>query len=244
MTTNTAQRKSQWMVGDVMTRDVMSVRPDTSYREVVDALVGSGVSAAPVVDAEGHVLGVVSEADLLHKIEAAGDERHRRIIGVRRVAAKAQATVAADLMTAPAVVVEPTASVAAAARRLEAAQVKRMPVVDTDRRLVGIVSRRDLLRIHTRLDTEISADVVDTVLRGLWIDPNTVTVGVVDGVVTLSGTVESRSLAAMVADHTARLAGVVEVIDELAWERDDSELIESRGYAFGTAERLMRPSGG
>ncbi|MEV2239195.1 CBS domain-containing protein [Micromonospora sp. NPDC049891] len=238
----TLKKKTHWTVDDVMTRDVMSVRPDTSYREVVDALVSSGVSAAPVVDAEGHVLGVVSEADLLHKIEAAGDERHRRIIGVRRVAAKAQANVAADLMTAPAVVVEPTASVAAAARRLEAEQVKRMPVVDTDRRLIGIVSRRDLLRIHTRPDAEISADVVDNVLRSLWIDPNTVTVAVVDGVVTLSGTVESRSLAGIVADHTAGLAGVVEVIDELAWERDDAELIGSRGYAFGTAEHLMRPS--
>ncbi|NGM12890.1 CBS domain-containing protein [Verrucosispora sioxanthis] len=242
MTTRASKRKSQWTVGDVMTGDVVSVRPDTSYREVVDTLMGRGVSAAPVVDPDGRVLGVVSEADLLHKIEAAGDERHRRIIGVRRVAAKAQATVAADLMTVPAVVVEPTASVAAAARRMEAARVKRMPVVDADRRLVGIVSRRDLLRIHTRPDEEVSADVVDIVLRGLWIAPDTVTVGVADGVVTLSGTVESRSLAGMVADHTARLAGVVEVVDELDWERDDSELIESRGYAFGSAERLMRPS--
>ncbi|MTK03802.1 CBS domain-containing protein [Micromonospora sp. CP22] len=240
----TPKKKTQWTVDEVMTRDVVSVRPDTSYREVVDALVGSGVSAAPVVDADGQVLGVVSEADLLHKIEAAGDERHRRLIGVRRVAAKAQARVAADLMTAPAVVVEPTASVAAAARRLESAQVKRMPVVDADQRLVGIVSRRDLLRIHTRPDSEIAADVTDHLLRRLWIDPRTVTVAVADGVVTLSGTVESRSLAGIVADHTAALAGVVEVVDELTWERDDSELVASRGYAFATPERLLRSSGG
>jgi CBS domain-containing protein len=241
MTTNTLKRR-QWTVDDVMTRDVVSVRPDTSYREVVDLLVSTGVSAVPVVDTEARVLGVVSEADLLHKIEAAGDERQRRIIGGRRTSPKAHATVAGDLMTAPAVVVEPAASVAAAARRLEAEQVKRMPVVDAERRLVGIVSRRDLLRIHTRPDEEIRTDVVDNLLRSLWIDPQTVTVGVADGVVTLSGAVETRSLASIVADHTARLAGVVEVVDELTWERDDSQLVGSRGYAFGTAERLMRPS--
>ncbi|GIJ23580.1 CBS domain-containing protein [Micromonospora lutea] len=238
----TPKKKTQWTVDDVMTRDVVSVRPDTSYREVVDALVGRGVSAAPVVDEEGHVLGVVSEADLLHKIEAAGDERQRRLIGVRRVAAKAQAKVAADLMTAPAIVIDPAASVAGAARRLEAERVKRMPVVDAERRLVGIVSRQDLLRIHTRPDEEISADVADNVLRRLWIDPSSVTVAVAEGVVTLSGTVESRSLAGIVADHTAGLAGVVEVIDELTWERDDSDLIASRGYTFNTSEHFLRPS--
>ncbi|MDG4797571.1 CBS domain-containing protein [Micromonospora sp. WMMD1082] len=242
MTTNTL-KKRQWTVEDVMTRDVVSVAADTSYREVVDALVNSGVSAAPVVDAEGRVLGVVSEADLLHKVEAAGEERERRLVsGLRRLAAKARATVAADLMTAPAIVVEPTASVVAAARRLEAEQIKRMPVVDAERRLVGVVSRRDLLRIHTRADAEIRADIVENVLRGLWVDPSAVEVGVVDGVVTLSGTVESRSLAGIVADHAAKLAGVVDVVDRLTWERDDTELIGSRGFAFGTAERLMRPS--
>lgn len=234
----------QWTVEDVMTRDVVSVAPDASYREVVDALVTSGVSAAPVVDAGGHVVGVVSEADLLHKVEAVGDERHRRILGgLRRPDAKAHAAVAADLMTAPAVVVEPATSVVAAARRLETERIKRMPVVDAEGRLVGIVSRRDLLRIHTRPDADIRADVIDNVLlRTLWIDPLTVEVDVVDGVVVVTGKVESRSLAGLVVYLVAEVAGVVEVIDRLTWELDDSRVVHSHGYAFGNPERLMRPS--
>jgi CBS domain-containing protein len=233
----------QWTVEDVMTHDVVSVAPDASYREVVDALVESGVSAAPVVDAGGHVVGVVSEADLLHKVEAVGDDRHRRIFGGRRSDAKATAATAADLMTAPAVVIEPGASVAAAARRLEAEHIKRLPVVDVHRRLVGIVSRRDLLRIHTRPDDEIRAEVVDNVmLRTLWVDPLTVEVDVMDGIVSLTGRLESRSLAGLVVDLVADVAGVVEVVDRLSWEQDDSNVVRSHGYPFGTAERLMRPS--
>lgn len=234
----------QWTVEEVMTRDVVSVAPDASYREVVDALVNSGVSAAPVVDAGGHVLGVISEADLLHKVEAVGDEQHRRILGgLHRTDVKADATVAADLMTAPAVVIEPDASVVVAARRLERVQIKRMPVVDAQQRLVGIVSRRDLLRIHTRLDADIRVDIVDNVLRRtLWIDPLTVEVDVNDGVVTLTGEVESRSLAALAVKLAAEVAGVVEVIDRLTWTQDDSRLVRSHGYAFATPERLLRPS--
>lgn len=232
----------QWTVADVMTRDVVSVPPDATYREVVDALLDSGVSAAPVVDADGHVLGVVSEADLLHKVEAVGNLRHRRIIsGRRHLNAKAHSDAAADLMTAPPVVIGPTASVVAAARRLEAERIKRMPVVDAEGRLVGIVSRRDLLRMHTRPDAQIHDDV-DDVLRTLWIDPRTLQVDVVDGVVTMVGAVESRSLAGIVVGHVSKVAGVAEVVDRLTWEQDDSDVVRSRGYAFGTPERLLRPS--
>ncbi|MFY1671447.1 CBS domain-containing protein [Plantactinospora sp. WMMB334] len=234
----------RWRVEDVMTRDVVSVAPDATYREVVDTLTGAGVSAAPVLDADGRVLGVVSEADLLHKVEAIGDEQHRRIFaGRRRVDSRTRATVAADLMTAPAVVVSPDAPVSTAARRLEKERIKRMPVVDSDRCLVGIVSRRDLLRIHTRPDAAIRAEIVDDVLRrSLWVDPLAVQVDVVDGAVTLTGTVESRSLAGLVVTFVTEVAGVVEVVDRLRWEHDDSRMLRSHGYAFGSAERLMRPS--
>lgn len=219
----------KWTVEDVMTRDVVSVAPDASYREVVDALVANGVSAAPVVDARGRVLGVVSEADLLRKAEAVDDERLRR-------------AVAAELMTAPAIVAEPGMSVAAAARRLESGRIKRMPVVDTDGCLAGIVSRRDLLRIHTRGDADIRSEIVDGVLvRTLWIDPAAVEVDVVDDVVTLTGRVESRSLARLVVDLTGKVAGVVDVVARLTWDHDDTQVVSSRPYQFGTPDRLMRP---
>lgn len=232
-----------WTVEDVMTREVASVKPDTTYREVVDVLIGRGVSAAPVVDDEGRVLGVVSEADLLHKVEAVGEERRRRIVRAsRRAEAKAHATTAADLMTAPAVTVGPETSVVAAARRLEAERVKRMPVVDAEGRLSGIVSRRDLLRMHTRSDADIQADVVDNVLRrALWIDPATVQVGVEQGTVTLHGRVGSRSVAGLVVKLTGEVAGVVAVTEELTWAFDDSDLVRSRGYTFDSPQHLLLP---
>lgn len=237
---------TQWLVRDVMTRDVLSVTLRTPYREIVDALVDRKVSAAPVVDGDGRVVGVVSEADLLHKVEFVGEEQQRRIFerpSRRSARDKAHAAVAEDLMTAPAITTRPETSVVLAARRMEAERVKRLPVIDADGRLVGVVSRRDLLRMHLRPDSEIRADIVDNVLRrALWIDPVAVQVDVVNGVVTLSGRVERKSTLGLVDRLTAGVPGVVDVVDRLGWEYDDSELVHSKGYAFGSAERLMRPS--
>jgi CBS-domain-containing membrane protein len=236
----------QWLVRDVMTRDVVVVDPDTPYREIVDSLVRRKVAAVPVVDENRHVLGVVSEADVLHKVEFIGDERQRRTFerASRRSARdKANAAVAADLMSAPAITVPPETSVVAAARRVETAHVKRLPVVDADGRLVGIVSRRDLLRIHMRSDPAIRDDIVDNVLRrALWIDPAGVEVGVADGTVTIGGRVERKSTASLVLRLVADVPGVVTVVDRLAWDYDDTELVRARGYAFGDPEHLMRPT--
>jgi CBS domain-containing protein len=237
---------AQWKVGDVMTREVITVTPEATYRELVDTLLDNDVTAAPVVDGENVVIGVVSEADLLHKVESVGEEHRRRVIirSERRHAdQKAHGMVAAKLMTAPPVTVTADASVVAAARKLEATGVKRMPVVDSAGRLVGIVSRRDLLRMHTRLDSEIRSDVVNAVLvRALSIDPHAVHVDVVDGVVTIDGKVETRSLADITKRLIADVPGVVDIVDKLGWEQDDARLIRAPGYTFGTAERLMRPS--
>lgn len=236
----------QWTVQDVMTREVVAVPPGASYRDVVDTLMEHRVSAVPVTGPDGRVLGIVSEADLLHKIEAVGEPQRPRIVRAlrRKAEIKEHATTAADLMTAPAITVAPQVSVVSAARRLEDEKVKRMPVVGDDGCLVGIVSRRDLLRIHTRPDDDIRADVADNVLRRtLWIDPDTLTVGVDDGTVTLHGQVETRSLAGLAVHLVREVAGVVTVVDELTWQYDDSELTRSRGYQFGTPEHLLRPGG-
>lgn len=236
----------QWLVQDVMTRDVITVTPRTPYREIVDALVRHRVTAAPVVDEEGRVLGVVSEADLLHKVEFIGEEHQRRTFerpSRRSARDKAQATVAADLMTAPAITAGPQTSVVAAARRMETHHVKRLPVVDEDERVVGIVSRRDLLMMHMRPDPDIREDIVENVLRrALWIDPVCVEVDVLDGRVMLSGKVERRSTASLVVRLVADVPGVVTVVDRLGWDYDDSELIRSRGYAFGEPGKLVHPA--
>jgi CBS domain-containing protein len=229
----------QWQVKDVMTRDVLTVTPQTPYREIVDSLVRRQVTAAPVVDEQGRVVGVVSEADLLYKVEFAGNRR----TFARPSRRSSRAEVAADLMTAPAITAGPETPVAEAARRMETERVKRLPVVDADGRLVGIVSRRDLLHMHMRPDPEIRDDVVEDVLRrALWIDPVSVEVDVVDGRVTITGRVERRSTAELVVRLVGTVPGVVAVVDRLAWTFDDSDLVRARGYAFGDPERLVHPA--
>jgi CBS domain-containing protein len=223
-----------WQVNDVMTREVVSVSPEAGYTEIVAKLVDHAVSALPVVDGAGRVVGVVSEADLLPRVEVTD--------GARRPRRKAHAMRAEELMTAPALTIGPDAAVAEAARVLEASRVKRLPVVDGDDRLVGIVSRRDLLRMYTRHDDEIRADIVETVLRReLWIDPTTVDVRVGGGTVTLEGEVETRSLAGFAVRLASSVPGVVRVDNRLRWAQDDTRSVRAPGYAFGTAQELVLP---
>ncbi|OZV81617.1 hypothetical protein CA850_10645 [Micromonospora echinospora] len=214
-----------WQVGDVMTVDVATVDGETPYREVVDLLVRRGISAVPVVDGFRRVRGVVSEADLLHKVERAGRPDERRIFEGRRrrdARVKADAMVAEELMTAPAVTTYPGASLPAAARLMDREQVKRLPVLDDLGRLVGIVTRADLLRVHLRRDSEIREDVVQEVLRRvLAVRDGLVTVRVRHGEVTLDGRVDRRSSAELAVRLAGQVSGVTRVIGTLGYDEDD-----------------------
>jgi CBS-domain-containing membrane protein len=216
-----------WTVDDVMTQAVVSVDQAASYRSMVDLLIERRISAAPVVDAFQRVTGVVSEADLLRKIEYAGDEEPRLFDGRRRRGErdKALASTAAGLMSTPAVTVLRGTPIAAAARQMDSEKVKRLPVVDDLGRLVGIVTRGDLLKVHLRPDDDIHADVRATVVDALAGRVEDATVGVTDGVVTLNGRVD-RATSAGQAVHLARqVPGVVSVIDKLTFELDDRSII-------------------
>jgi CBS domain-containing protein len=225
-----------WTVGDVMTRRVVSVDRGTSYRNMVDLLTEKRISALPVIDATGHVVGVVSEADLLRKIEFAGDEEPRLFDGPRRRddRRRSQGRAAADLMSAPAIVVAADTPIPAAARTMHREGVKRLPVVDEHGRLVGIVTRGDLLRTHLRTDQDILGDVRSGVLRRfLPEDEATVIAAVVDGVVTLTGTVDRWTSADIAERLTRQIAGVVDVNATLDYRFDDREVYGSR-LGFGT----------
>jgi CBS-domain-containing membrane protein len=219
----------RWCVGDVMTTDVAAVGVDTGYKEIADLLVARSVSAVPVVDAQRRVIGVVSEADLLAKLQLAEPTRGHPLLSRRRGdAAKAAGDTAAELMTSPAATIRSAATVSRAARLMEAAHVKRLPVVDDDGRLIGVVSRRDLVRLYAQPDETIR-DCVRDVLRALWVDLSTIEVRVDDGIVTLGGTVDRRSTAAIALRFTQAVPGVVDVADSLAYDVDDG------------AEGLSRP---
>jgi CBS domain-containing protein len=227
----------RWLARDVMTRDVITVGELTPYKEIVDVLVTHAVSAVPVLADGGHVVGIVSEADLLHKMEFTGVEPYAGLLERkrRRIArAKSGADTARDLMTSPAIVVGPVESLATVAKLMEAERVKRVPVVDRHRRLVGIVSRRDLLRVYLREDESIRTEIVQEVLlRTLWIPSGTITVTVDRGVVSLSGTVDRRSTVPLVARLVEGIAGVVDVANHLTYHFDDTTDPDGSHPAFG-----------
>ncbi len=224
----------QFTVGDVMSREVATVGPDVGYKEIADLLVRRAISAVPVVDADGRVVGVISEADLLPKLEYT-DRAPRHPLAARRLRTaerKASADTAGQLMSQPAVTVEMSAPVSRAARLMDAARVKRLPVVDEAGRLVGIVSRRDLVRLYTRSDGQIRDAVVTEVLPALWIDSSHLDIRVRAGVVSLTGQVDRRSTASMAVGFVRALPGVVDVVDTMTYEFDDGGL-PGRGWYAG-----------
>ncbi|RZU53233.1 BON domain-containing protein [Krasilnikovia cinnamomea] len=217
-----------WTVSDVMTKPVVSAAESDSYRHVVHLLMEHRVSAVPVVDVFRRVTGVVSEADLLRKVEYLGDGKPRLLSGrrERRERAKASAHTARDLMSAPPVVVSYRTSIPAAARIMDQSGVKRLPVVDDLGRLAGVVSRSDLLKVHLRPDQEILYDIETSVMRPfLADDATTISVAVVDGVVTLAGHVDRWSAVDLVARLIRQLPGVVDVHSTVEAAFDDRELI-------------------
>jgi len=225
-----------WNVDDVMTKAVVSVDESASYRSVVDLLVENRFSAVPVVDGFGRVTGVVSEADLLRKIEYAGDTEPRLFEGRRRrdERGKALARAAGDLMTAPPVVVLTGTSIAAAARLMDREGVKRLPVVDDLGRLIGVVSRGDLLKVHLRPDDEIQADIETGVLRPYVSESaDSVAVTVAEGVVKVDGHVERSTDADLVFRLARQVAGVVSVSGRLSYDIDDK--VSGSGLPFGVA---------
>jgi CBS domain-containing protein len=211
-------------VDNLMTREVRTVPPETTLKDVAELLVQHGISGLPVCDAEGRVLGVVSEADILLKEQ--GTERSSGSPAAfpkrRRATPKASARTAGEAMTAPAVTISPFRSVHEAARLMIEHGVNRLPVVRDDE-LVGIVTRADLVRAFQRHDHEIALEICDDILkRTVWVDPGQVSVEVEEGEVRLRGEVEGRSDAQLIARLVARVAGVVGVTSELTWRVDDT----------------------
>jgi CBS domain-containing protein len=207
-----------------MTRDVISVAEDTPFRQIVDVLEKYNVSAVPVVDGGRLVVGVVSEADLLPKMELAGDTTGPRLFEgrkVRRAREKAGGEVARELMTKPAVTALDVTPVVVAARRMEDAGVKRLPVVNLAGRLIGIVSRHDLLKVFLRTDAQILDDVQRDFEQVPGIDVGQVWVEVDEGVVTLTGQVANRSAVETAAVVAARVDGVIDVVNRMTYPHDD-----------------------
>lgn len=213
-------------VADVMTREVVTARPDTGFAELVRLMTEHSVSALPVTDEDGAVIGVVSEADLLAKESARAEGApHSLRALLRRHADKARAagTVAAGLMSSPAVTTTGDTPINAAARLMSEHRVKRLPVVDADRKLVGVVSRADLLGLFLRGDDAIAEEIRHEVFeRSLDTPARQVAVIVRDGQVALAGTVDRRSSVRIAELLVESVDGVVSVHNQLSWSWDDT----------------------
>ncbi len=212
-------------VGDVMTRDVVSVTPDTPIKDAATMLAERGISGLPVCDADGRVVGVLSEADLL--VKQGGPQRASGGLFAWLVEtasapdlAKLQAHTAGEAMTSPAITAEPETPAAGAARTMVERGVNRLPVVE-DGRLVGIVTRADLVRLFTRTDEEIALDIRENVAeRMLWIPSDRLQVEVDRGEVVLRGQVDTEIEAELLEKRVRFVPGVVGVRSELRWSLD------------------------
>lgn len=205
----------RWRVRDVMITEVASVDAAVPCKEAAQLMSEWTVSAIPVTDQDRQVLGMVSEADILSKQE----RRPGRLALARRTRrkrAKAAALTAGQMMTAPAITIRPDASLRTAARLMNAHRIRRLPVVDEYGKLLGVVSRRDLLTAFLRADDEIADDVRAVFTAILLEDAAAVDVSVTDGVVELAGALRRPDLAPAAVRLASDIDGVVAVTDRLS----------------------------
>jgi CBS-domain-containing membrane protein len=204
-------------VKDLMTTEVVAVRRETTFKEVAAVLRRYRVSALPVVDDAGRVLGVVSEADLLAK-EALADPGPVAELVHRKDVRKAGGLTAGDLMSSPPVTASPDDPVGQAARMMHFMRVKRLPVVNSGGQLVGIVSRADVLAVFDRTDEDIHKDIVDGILLHEYlVDPRQFRVTVESGVVTMEGTPETAAFGHALIRKVRHVPGVVAIRDRLSY---------------------------
>ncbi|WP_409054927.1 CBS domain-containing protein [Streptomyces sp. SYP-A7185] len=236
-------------VGSVMTTDVVRAEYATPFKEVARLLAANRISGLPVVDAEDMVIGVISETDLLVRQAEAPEPKHRHrsaglkawTRGAKRQAAKAKARTAGQLMTTPPVTVHADETIVEAARTMARRRVERLPVLDEEERLVGIVTRRDLLQVFLRTDAAIRDEVIQEVLvHALWLAPRTIDISVEEGVVTLAGQLERRSETEIAVSMTRQIDGVVAVVDKLHYRLDDSHLRPDDQALHGVADDWLR----
>ncbi|MFG2907797.1 CBS domain-containing protein [Kitasatospora sp. NPDC048286] len=199
-----------------MTSPVVLVSPETGFREIVALMSEYDITGVPVVDPEGRPLGVVSEADLLRTLAAQEDPASLLPAPESAQAGPDGEVTAADLMTAQPVCTTPDTSVVAAARLMSRHGLKRLPVLDEEGRVIGMVSRGDLLRVFLREDAVIRREIVEEVLGRIdGVSPAEIGVEVNQGRVVLSGTVPEPHLVPIVLNLCRSVDGVVSVTDRL-----------------------------
>ena len=213
-------------VSDVMTTHVHVASPQAPFKVLVRLIEENKVSAIPIVDQQGIPIGIVSEADLLlkerrHELESGEDFLHLR--KRRNERAKAEGTVASQVMTSPAITVAADTPLSQAAQMMQKKNVRRLVVVDPRGRIAGIVSRSNLLQVFLRTDAELRDEIAGTLVPALVSSSaRGVSVDVRSNIVTLSGEVDRKSDVEVLIRSTRDLDGVVDVVDRLKYVWDDT----------------------
>lgn len=197
---------------DLMTTEVFKVLPTTPIKEAAQLMFRHRVSGLPVVDDSSRLVGIITEADFLRlEVARGGAEEPRPIETVDEV------------MSSGVVTIGPEDEVAEAAKIMVVQDVKRLPVVDDDERLLGIISRLDIVAVFTRPDEIIEDEIREDLLRRvLFVDPDAIEVSVRGGVVTFRGEIGTRNEARLLEELARRLDGVMRVDNQLGWRLDDT----------------------
>ena len=215
-------------IKELMSENPIAVGSEAPLRDVAAILAEHRISGLPVIGERLQVVGVVSEADILVK-EQGPEPRHGGLLGWLLAGGtpdtgKLKARTAGEAMTSPAITIGPEKHVSDAARLMTEQGIKRLPVVDAEDKLLGIVTRADLVRAFARPDAEIEHEIrEDVIRRTLWLEDAGVTVRVERGDVRLSGRLERRSDAELLSLFVARVPGVVSVHSTLRWSWDDDK---------------------
>jgi CBS domain-containing protein len=216
-------------VRDVMNARVIALKRTADFKEIIWVMRQHRVSACPVVNDAGQVIGVVSEADLLFKEADPGTPCGSiRLRWKLSEESKVNAVTAGHLMTSPAVTIQPDAPVAVAARVMQDRRLKRLPVVTDDGTLIGIVSRADVLSIYERPDADILDEVRTAIIAGEFgLDPASYTVTVTSGIVTITGMINDPDTALELLARVRHAEGVVAVRDRLTIGENGSDAMPS-----------------
>lgn len=197
-------------VVDLMTTDVITVSGETGIRDAARLMFRNRVSGLPVTTSDGTLAGIITEADFL-RLEVERQEGSTEL-----------GETVGDVMSPGVVTTSPDTEIYDAAKMMTFQDIKRLPVVDDDARLLGIISRADIVSVFTRPDDVIEDEIrEDLIRRVLFIDPDQMNVTVANGVVTFVGEVGTRNEARLLSELASRLDGVLHVESELAWRYDD-----------------------
>ncbi len=209
----------------VMTAPVTAVSPDTPFKTLVAIMAEHGLNAVAVLDDAGRIAGIVSESDLMRKEEYQEDLAVRRPPHSHEHRVRAEGLTAGQVMSSPAITISAQDSIVAAARAFDRAHVSHLVVTEADGSLAGIVTPRDLLKVYLRTDSEIGDEIRDEVIASyLGCDPGRAAITVTDGIVTLAGEVERKSMVPMAARMARSVDGVVDVVNQLSYAVDDTHL--------------------